>query len=301
MFDRLKFTLSIILFISGTVIAQDLKVNGQFQVDSIKIGMAFPYSLTVTYPKEQTLVFPDSTFSFTPFEIDHKVFFPTRTNEGQSLDSVVYYLTSFEVDSIQTLRLPVFIVHPMDCTSVYSNSDSVYLQQLVAHMPDSVAAKDLPLKTNTAYQKVIWILNYPLLLIIGGVLIIGSILSWIIFGKRIKKFFLVRKLTRNHHQFIRDFESAIERLQSTHSVPQAEATLILWKKYMERLMATPFTKYTTKEIFQRVNDEPLANALRKIDWDIYGEGRGLEKDPLMQLQQFTDRKFNEKVQEVKNG
>ena len=301
MFDQLRFLLLIFLFFTWSAYAQDVKVQGQFQTDSIKIGLAFPYSLSASYPKEQNILFPDSTYSFEPFEIDHKVFFPTITNLGQSHDSVVYYLTSFEIDSVQKFRLPVFIVHPNDCTAVFSNLDSVYLQQLVSQMPDSLAAKDLPLKTNTAYQKVIWLLNYPLALIIGGVIIIIGIVSWIVFGKRIKQYFVLRRLNKYHHQFIKEFESAVEKLQSSYSIAEAEATLGLWKKYMEGLLAIPYTKYTTKEIFQRVKDEHLAKALRKIDWNIYGEGAGLDRDPLMELKQFTDRKFIEKVQEVKNG
>lgn len=278
-----------------------MKVHGHFQTDSIKIGIAFPYSLTAIYPQTQSLVFPDSTFSFDPFEIERKVFYPTQTRNGLSKDSVVYFLTSFEIDSVQKLTLPVFILNANDCTAVFANWDSVFLQHQVKQMPDSVAAKDLPLKTNTAYQKVIWLLNYPLLLIIAGVLFVGLIVLWIVFGKRIKQYFILRKLSKHHHQFMQEFESAVDQLQNSYSIAQAEATLTLWKKYMERLLSKPFTKYTTKEIFQRVKDESLASALRKIDWDIYGEGHGIEKDPLDQLQQFTDRKFNEKVQEVRNG
>lgn len=290
-----------LLFASLPLCGQEVVVRGQFQVDSIKIGISFPYSLTATYPSKLSVVFPDSTFTFDPFEIDRKVYYTTETKNGLSKDSVVYHFLSFEIDSIQKLSLPIFILHANDCTTLLAKVDSVFLEHQVKQMPDSVAAKDLPLKTNTAYQKVIWLLNYPLLLIVAGVLIVSLIITWIIFGKRIRQYFILRKLNKYHNQFMHEYEVAVNELQSHYSITQAEATLALWKKYMEHLLATPFTKYTTKEIFQRVKDETLAGALRKIDWDIYGKGKGIEKDPLIQLQQFTDRKFNEKVQEVKNG
>lgn len=301
MSERIKILFVFFLFASVPLRAQEVEVRGQFQVDSIKIGVSFPYSLTATYPSKLSVVFPDSTFAFDPFEIDRKVYYPTETKNGLSKDSVVYHLLSFEIDSVQRLSLPIFILHTNDCTTVRAKVDSVFLEHQVKQMPDSVAAKDLPLKTNTAYQKVIWLLNYPLLLIVAGVLIVSLIITWIIFGKRIRQYFILRKLNKYHKQFMHDYEVAVNELQSHYSITQAEATLALWKKYMEHLLATPFTKYTTKEIFQRVKDETLASALRKIDWDIYGKGKGLEKDPLIKLQQFTDRKFNEKVQEVKNG
>ncbi len=301
MSDRGKLLFIFLSIASWSLFGQEIQVRGKFQVDSIKIGVSFPYALSATYPRHLSILFPDSTFTFDPFEIDHKVYYPTQTNGGLSRDSVVYYLTTFEIDSVQKLDLPIFILHATDCTAVFPGEDSVFLQHQVKQMPDSVAAKDLPLKTNTAYQKVIWLLNYPLLLIIGGVLVAGLILTWIIFGKRIRQYFVLRRLNKHHRKFIQEFETAINELQNHYSTMQAEATLGLWKKYMERLLATPFTKYTTKEIFQRVKDEPLASALRKIDWDIYGEGQGIDKEPLIQLRQFTDRKFNEKLEEVKNG
>ncbi|HEY5691258.1 MAG TPA: hypothetical protein VIS49_07375 [Cyclobacteriaceae bacterium] len=301
MSERIKVLLIFLLFASLPLCGQEVVVRGQFQVDSIKIGISFPYSLTATYPSKLSVVFPDSTFTFDPFEIDRKVYYTTETKNGLSKDSVVYHFLSFEIDSIQKLSLPIFILHANDCTTLLAKVDSVFLEHQVKQMPDSVAAKDLPLKTNTAYQKVIWLLNYPLLLIVAGVLIVSLIITWIIFGKRIRQYFILRKLNKYHNQFMHEYEVAVNELQSHYSITQAEATLALWKKYMEHLLATPFTKYTTKEIFQRVKDETLAGALRKIDWDIYGKGKGIEKDPLIQLQQFTDRKFNEKVQEVKNG
>ena len=278
-----------------------MQVRGKFQTDSIKIGIVFNYSLTATYPREETILFPDSTFSFDPFEIHHKIYFPTRTTNSYSYDSVVYYLTSFEIDSVQKLSLPVFVVHPKDCTAIFASIDSVVLKQMVKHVPDSISAKELPLKTNTAYQAVSWLLNYPLLLIIGGILLIATIVVWIVFGKSIKRYLALRKLTKSHHKFIHEFSVAIDRLQSSYSISHAEAALLLWKKYMEKLLAAPYTKFTTKEIFQQVKDEQLAKALKKIDRNIYGDGIGLEKDPMLQLQQFSEQRFNEKVQEVKNG
>jgi len=81
------------------------------------------------------ILFPDSTFSFAPFELQKKIYFPTSTKNGISRDSVIYYLATYEVDSIQTLKLPVYVVNPMDCTAVFSNTDSVFFQNLVKAIP----------------------------------------------------------------------------------------------------------------------------------------------------------------------
>jgi len=296
-----RLTILFLLLISLLSHAQEVKVRGEFHADSIKIGIPFPYSLSATYPKDKNVVFPDSTYSFDPFEIDHKTYFPTRTTGDISYDSVVYFLTSFEIDTVQRLTLPVFIVNRADCTSVYARIDSVFLQQMVKQVPDSVSMDQLPLKTNTAYQAVSWLLNYPLLLIVIGVVIVAVVAVWLIFGKRIKKYFKLKKLKKSYHQFMNEFGNAISALENNYSNHEAESTLLMWKKYMEQLQSRPYTKYTTKEIFNMVRNEKLANALKQIDRTIYREGQKLEKAPLLELQQYTEKKFQDKLEEVRNG
>ena len=301
MLDQVKPVLFVLMAVSFLAPAQEIEVHGQFQTDSIKIGEVFPYSLSARYPKSETVVFPDSTFSFAPFEIDHKKYFATQTTDGSSLDSVVYFLTSFEIDTIQRLRLPVFVVNRADCTAVFAKTDSVYLQQLVKHVPDSVSVEQLPLKTNTAYQAVSWLLNYPLLLLIGAGAIVLAVVVWIAFGKRIRRYFVLRRLNKGYHRFRKDFDNAILELETGHSARQAETTLAMWKKYMEQLLSSPYTKYTTKEIFQVAKNEKLRAALGKIDKTIYGGREALASTAMNDLREYTEEKFHDKVEEVKNG
>ncbi len=301
MLRRFKLILNVCLLISYAGLAQEINVHGQFQTDSIKIGVPIAYSLSAQYPKNNTILFPDSTFGFDPYEIAQKKYFPTTTKGNMSYDSVVYYLTSFEIDSIQTFSLPVFIVNPTDCTAVYANADTVFLQQLIKHLPDSVSIEKLPLKTNTAYQTVSWLLNYPFLLIVVGSLIVLSVVIWILFGKRIRRYLLLRKLNKNHTKFLQDFEISVGQLEHNYSTHRAEATLRLWKQYMERLQASPYTKFTTKEIFELVKDEKLASALKQIDRTIYRESNELPKDPLLELQNYSEQQYHNKLEEIKNG
>lgn len=291
----------ILLVFQGFLQAQEITVHGAFQQDSIKIGEVFPYSVTATYPKSLRVLFPDSTFSFSPFEINKKKFFHTKSTDLVSYDSVVYFLSSFEIDSIQRLRLPVFVLHPGDCTEVYTPTDSVFLTHLVSHLPDSVSTAQLPLKTNTAYQAVDWLLNYPYLLIGGGIVLLVGLLLWLLFGKRVKKYLALRKLHKKHRAFIDAFNRKIGEIQDSYSSQQAESILTLWKSYMEQLLASPFTKLTTKEIHSVIKDETLQQALHRIDRTAYSGQRGPEKSPFFHLQRFSDQQFNKKVEEVKHG
>src|SRR5919108_3504153 len=83
-------------------IAQDVTVRGGFFLDSLSIGDETGFYLSATYPSNLNIIFPDSTFNYSPFEFKRKHYFPTHTAEGKSYDSVIYYLSTFEVEKVQT-------------------------------------------------------------------------------------------------------------------------------------------------------------------------------------------------------
>lgn len=291
------------LFITSTFtsFAQEVSVRGQFKTDSVKLGEPIEYYLIAKYPSQWQVLLPDSTFSFAPFDFQKKVYFPTRTINNQSTDSVLYILSTYEIDSIQTLKIPAFVVLPNDCTSYESNIDTVFFKRLVSHVPDSVSAEQLPLKTNTAYNAVNWLFNYPVASIIIGALLIISILVWIIFGKKIKRHFTLKRLTKNHLEFIRNFESSVERLESGFTPESAERSVIIWKKYMEDLVTRPYTKSTTRELKEIENNETLIGALRVIDRSIYGRIPPDTLDSFLNLKEFSQSQFNKKLEELKHG
>src|SRR6187551_2288953 len=137
---RLFLTLSFSLFACSTYVsAQDVKVRSGFFSDSVKIGEPSGFYLSATYPTHANILFPDSTFDFAPFEFERKKYFATETNDGRSYDSVVYYLSTFELDKIQTLSLPIFQLNPQDCTAFESNTDSVRLMLAATDIPDTVS------------------------------------------------------------------------------------------------------------------------------------------------------------------
>ena len=285
----------------GSAWAQDgVQVKGHFEADRASIGEIIPYSLTARYPRSQQVLFPDSTFSFAPFDISGKKYFTTKSNGDISYDSVVYFLTTFEIDSVQRLRLPIFVIHERDCVAVYPAFDSIRLNYRVAVVPDSVSAEKLPLKTNTAYQKVKWILNYPVFLIIGLVIFVTLIIVWIVFGKRIRKYFVLRKLQKEYYAFISRFNQAVDKLSGDFTSRKAEEALLVWKIYMEDLEKNPYTKFTSPEIVRLIRDAQLDNALRSIDRGIYG-GLGSSLDSFRFLQSYSEQRFHKREAEVKNG
>lgn len=278
-----------------------VKITSGFIPDSVIVGDHAAYYLTATYPKKLQVLFPDSTFSFQPFEFEKKKYFTTQTSDSISYDSAVYTLSTFEVDLVQYLQLPVFILHQQDCTTLLSLRDSVILKQLVTiPLPDTLKAENLPLISNTAYEPVAWLLNYPLLLIIGGVLLILSVVSWIIFGKRIRKHFALKRLQKEHALFMHSFNEQLDLLKQQFSPQHAERILLLWKRYMETLDAKPYTKLTTKETALLLEDKTLGNQLRTVDAAVYGNNKNVE-EPLFQLRNFAVNTFQQKLDRVSHG
>lgn len=293
----------IVLLISLSAVvsfAQEVKVNGKFMTDSTLIGEVIPYSLTARYPAGMTILFPDSSYNYQPFEFNRKEYFTTITNQGISYDSVVYFVSTFETDSTQSLRLPVFVVTQNDCTVVASDADNVLLKQLVKYYTDSFDATDLPLKVNASYEPVPQTFNYALVIIV--LVILGAIAAvlWILFGEKIRRHFLIKRLQKRYDQFAADYSVTLEKFSTDFSPSTAEAVMTVWKRYLEELEKIPFTKLTTRETVNLVKEPALEQSLRLIDRTIYGHNT-TTVEPFDHLRSFADRKFQKKLEELRNG
>lgn len=300
-FKRTLFTIVLYLFYLTTGSAQEIKVSGGFLKDSIQIGEPVGYYLAAAYPQSLTVLFPDSVFSFVPFEFAKKIFYPTVTANGTSRDSVIYYLNTFEIEKIQYLSLPVFVTSARDCTAYTPVADSVYLIELVTSPPsDSVNAQNLPLKTNTLYERVFSEFNYIITMIAVGLLLVIAVIVWIAFGKRIIKYFKLKKLEKSHLKFLQAFTNQFQQLSTLFSPEKTEAAISLWKKYLEQLEQRPYTKLTTRETTQMIPNEKLGVSLQMIDRAIYGNQTSV-LEPLEELKKFAEQRFVKKLEEIKNG
>ena len=106
----------IVLFILNVhfATAQTVEPKGVFLQDSTKIGEEVQFALSVKYDRSLDILLPDSLYRFGTFEYNSREYFPTKTDSTFSYDSVVYHLSTFEIDSVQYLQLPVFTIHDQD-------------------------------------------------------------------------------------------------------------------------------------------------------------------------------------------
>ncbi len=283
-----------------SVCGQDVVVRSGFFLDSLKVGDPSGYFLSATYPSDANIIFPDSSFNFAPFEFERKKYFSTITTDGKSYDSVVYYLSTFELDEIQTLSLPIFQLNPQDCTTYISNRDSIRLILLAADIPDTVSLQTLPLKANIAYENVHTDFNYPILLLVLSILLVSIAVVWFIFGKQIRKYLRMKRMIKVHQKFLETFSTYIENVHAAFSPSTTENTVSFWKKYMEQLEARPYTKLTTSEMLSLQQDERLGIHLHAIDGAIYGHSTSVVES-LYNLKTIADERFTKKLEELKRG
>lgn len=278
-----------------------IHVNGGFLTDSVHVGDQVQYYLSVHYPRQGTVLFPDSLFSFAPFEFNEKHFFSTRTSGGMSKDSAVYVLDVYEVDPIQYLSLPVFLLSQGDSNAIPSPRDSVFLSSYVKVLPHVPEAQSLPLKTETAYQPVSFLFNYPMALMALGGGTVTLTLLWIVFGKRIKRMLRVRKLKQAYRAFQRDYAISLQEVRSSPSANQAERTLLIWKEYMENLKGTPYTKLTSRELATLEKNQSLEQDLQSIDRAIYGQQRPEALPSFERLLGLAESTFLNTIEHVRHG
>ncbi|MDF9800535.1 hypothetical protein OKW21_005798 [Catalinimonas alkaloidigena] len=300
---KVLFTLVGLCFLSSTMLwAQELKPQGYFDRDTLKVGEPLIYTLTFRYPKNLEVVFPGEADQYAPFEYLDRTFAPTYSDSVYSYDSVAYQLTTFEIDSIQSLALPVYVINTnqegeADSTTIYASIDSIYLDRLIKQMPDSLA-----LKQNTSFRDVALQFNYPYLLVALATLLLIAVLVYVIFGKQIRRQWKLYQLKKNQKKFQEQFAKALEALRKSPNKRRSESTLLVWKQYMERLDQMPYTKLTTKEIVNSPAGEPLQQDLKAIDRSIYGRHANGELIRYFEhLEQHTNHRFKQKIEEIKNA
>ncbi len=285
----------LIVHVSGYT--QEIDVKGGFLVDTIKVGEPFSYYLTVSYPQEMEVVFPDSTYDFKPYDFYNKISFKTKVSSDHLIDSAVYTLASFELDTWQKMKLPVYLIKKQDSVSLYADTDSVYLMQLTSQVTDTTSV--VP---NLAFQEVETEINLPYLYIGLFALIAALFIVLLLFGKKINKTFVLRRLKRDYTRFSNQFDQIIQRLGKENSPEEVEKGALLWKHYLEKLEKKPYSSQTTKELINSGIDNKLVPSLKNIDKSIYGQLAidNIHKDFEI-LDDFTLEKYHNKLEEVKNG
>lgn len=267
---------------------RQLKLDGYFLADSIKIGEPVAFSLSLEHPIDYELIFPDSNYNYFPFELVSKEYFTSKSDSLTTKDSVVYYLSTFELDSYLTYSLPIFIYQNKDSVELFSNIDTIYVKSVLTLSKDEVK-----LKENTTLQKLLSQFNYPYLLIgIGLIIVILAVLLFV-FGKSIKKKIQIYFLNSAHQKFVKDYNVLLNNFERDRNIASIENLLQSWKLYLGQLLDLKIDTYTSKEIFILLQDSRLSQTLTSIDKAIYG---GILVPELQTYMSILEEKANEQFE-----
>lgn len=270
--------------------------NASFLKDSVQLGEQVTFSLSYAYPRDWNVYFPDSTFGFGDFEWESRDYFSTTEISGDSLlDSVHYSLQSFELGPFLILSAPVFRIFEEDTSTIWSNRDSVFIIEEIPVLTDS-----LELISDTSGEEVSTNFNYPRFFWALGLLSAIILFVLVFFGKTIAKFFRLKRMEKANEKFLIQFEELISI--SSPDSKKMEEIKSFWAIYMERVSDNPFSKWTTKEIFQNTGDKELGEFLKAMDGLIYGGlNQGDWKPGFKLLKTLSQSAYELRREEVKGG
>ena len=293
----LSLLISVLFGLSSSLLGQNIEPNGLFLKSEIKIGEEVIFSLSTTYDKSLNVLFPDSSYDYGTFEYNSRAYFPTKSSNSQSFDSVVYHLSTFEIDSVQYLQLPIFALNDEDSLIYLSNIDSIRLIHVVQEIPEN-----MELKANTELVNIPKQFNYPYYLIALGLLFIIALVIVLFFGKQLSRAWKVYRLKKGHQRFVKRFFNLMRDGSSNNPSKTPEQVLAFWKRYLEKLEKKPISKLTTKEILVLHGNGQLKENLRTIDRSIYGGEKGSDLFASFDyLMKFSIEIYNQKIEEIKNS
>lgn len=285
----------ILIFIfSSKLFSQEINYQIYFLEKDIKIGDSIKLVSIINYPKEIELIQPDSSFQFFPFSFVKKENFESQLNERIISDSSLYILRSFEIDSIQSIRLNSFILNGKDCLEISSNYDTVYFKSLVNNTDQKV-------KKNMSFNEILLIINTYKLLLYSIVFICLILAVYLLFRKKIIAYFRKRKVLKSYALFNKDFEKIKKQFKTNADKNNLEKIILIWKRYIEKLTSIPYSSMTTKEIIDFFDNENLIKSLKYIDEMIYSDKLiEIDKFSFKYLLDYADSKTKELIKKIKN-
>lgn len=290
-----RFIISLFFVISAHIgFAQELKVEGYFLQDSAMLGEKVGYVLKAFYPPGTNVLFPDSTYQFGSMEFLGKETFSTHTVDSTTLDSAIYYLSNFSLDPVKKYQLPVFEVLKYDSISHLPEEASLHLKLTIDTIPQVLTFKE----TNR-YQTIPQDFNYPYLIIGLSLFLLILITMILVFGKKVKRYWLVHKEKRRQKKFLVLWNTTKSAFIAQPSLEAADELLGLWKDRMENLTGKPFKEWTATEIAAHLEKPTLLQDFRKIELIIYANRpAGDIEESCQNLEEISTSTYHQKIKRI---
>jgi hypothetical protein len=183
-----------------------------------------------------------------------------------------------------------------DSLPVYAPNKVLFTRTLRDGQPsDSLQASTQTLAVAERFNYPYWIIGISI-----TVGILGLLNAFL--GKPFQRYFRLWVERRRHRAFIRTFDRLISQIKQKGSAGPLERALNLWKAYIERVEAVPYTTYTTKDFSEHLPDPALTKSLQALDKYIYG---GFPPDDAASayavLRRMAIRIYAQKAQNLRHG
>ncbi|SHN28271.1 hypothetical protein SAMN04488057_11642 [Cyclobacterium lianum] len=258
------FLLICFYIISSRLCGQEIVVESYFLQDSAMLGERVGYVLKARYPSDLPLLFPDSTYNFGEFELLEKQSFESYTADSISLDSAVYWLSNFSLDSVKSFQMPVFEILKYDSISHFSEPAALALKLTIAEMPEELAFQQ-----NDNYLNIPTAFNYPYLILGLVALVVVIVLAIYFFGGKLRKRWQIYREKKKWKHFLNNWEQSMQTLVEKPEIQEADELLGLWKGYLENLTGLPYKEWTSTEIADYLQNPDIVKDFRKIELIIY--------------------------------
>lgn len=280
---------------SFSAVAQTVQVEGYFTQDSAKLGERVGFVLKARYPESTQVVFPDSTYDFSPLVLLEKQTFISSTSDGITLDSTIYFVSNFSLEPSIYLSLPVYELSRYDSITYFSTEADLKLKLTLDSIPEQLAFQE-----NNVYQPIETTFNWLMagLITAGIVISIGGLV--LLFAKRIKGFFKKNKEKLRWLQFERKWKKHTGLLAQNPALELADEVIGLWKGYLESITSLPFQEWTSSEISEALEDKEIFKALRSIDMIIYAGKEAKTEEATNYLFEVAKIKYQEKLTQIKD-
>lgn len=292
----MRFFLCVLsIFSSFTSLSQEIEYKIYFIEDSIKIGDSITLISTLKYPETIEIVQPDSSYNFGQFDFIGKKVFPSIKNANSIYDSAIYFLRTFEIDSIQKIELNSIILNRNDSLNISSNEEYINLVYQVENITSTT-------KENTVLRTIKSIFNSEKLLIYLIVISFLLISLYLIFRKRIKKYFRVRRLKKDTEEFNQEFSYLLKKYELNNDINDLESVLLLWKRFMDKLTDKAYLSLTTNEISPLIKNKNLIKTLQEIDKNLYSNNKEvISSNKLNKLFSEANNTSKTEIKKIQNG
>lgn len=223
------------------------------KTEIVEIGRPFSFEMEIMHPSDMVVIFPDSSMGdLFPYELFSNQAIPTQTDDetGLSTDRTLYQIYTWEVDSLQSLRLPFHYIVNGDTLTAYSNTLKFVLDQKIPQVTDStkvqfiegLAVVDEP--TNVA-RVLAWICIVVFVLTMAFILLRGPV------AKRIQRWKVEKEWKK--------YSARLEKYRNKTAQKEEflEGVNAAWKDYFDRNYDFALRSLTTDELGQLMPGENI--------------------------------------------